>query len=161
MTKTKGQLHITWDVTYWEYLCRRIGSNSGAAPLLSNIKQHIFMGKDKMDVKLLSKKIELLEMRVKELEDMNIKLLINRVQAVEDDQYMLKDVFTASETCRFLDISQSQLYKLTSKLKIPHYKPRGKMVYFEKQELLKWIKKNHYKELRDDESKEKGTSPAT
>lgn len=103
------------------------------------------MESKEIDIKLVNKKIELLEMRVKELEDLNIRLLIKRIEKVESDQYMLKDTFTSQEACMYLDISPSQLYKLTSKLQIPHYKPRGKMVYFDKKELIKWMKQNHYK----------------
>ena len=86
-------------------------------------------------------------MRIKELEDVNMKLLIKRLEKVECDQYVQKDVFTTEEACLFLDISPSQLYKLTSKQKIPHYKPRGKMVYFDKKELVKWLKRNHKNEV--------------
>ena len=44
----------------------------------------------------------------------------------------------------YLDISQSLLYKLTCNGEIPHFKPRGKMIFFEKKELVNWIKQNHY-----------------
>ncbi len=100
-----------------------------------------------IDMKVLAKKLDLLEMRIKELEDVNMKLLIKRLEKVECDQYVQKDVFTTEEACQFLDISPSQLYKLTSKQKIPHYKPRGKMVYFDKKELVKWLKRNHKNEV--------------
>ena len=103
------------------------------------------MDKENKQIKVLEKKLELLEMRVKELEDMNIKVLIKRIEKVEGDQYLKKDIFTAEEACKFLDLSQSLLYKLTSKQKIPHYKPRGKMVYFDRKELVKWIKKRNKK----------------
>jgi excisionase family DNA binding protein len=100
-----------------------------------------------IDMKVLAKKLDLLEMRIKELEDVNMKLLIKRLEKVECDQYVQKDVFTTEEACLFLDISPSQLYKLTSKQKIPHYKPRGKMVYFDNKELVKWLKRNHKNEV--------------
>ena len=100
-----------------------------------------------IDMKVLAKKLDLLEMRIKELEDVNMKLLIKRLEKVECDQYVQKDVFTTEEACLFLDISPSQLYKLTSKQKIPHYKQRGKMVYFDKKELVKWLKRNHKNEV--------------
>ena len=100
-----------------------------------------------IDMKVLAKKLDLLEMRIKDLEDVNMKLLIKRLEKVECDQYVQKDVFTTEEACLFLDISPSQLYKLTSKQKIPHYKPRGKMVYFDKKELVKWLKRNHKNEV--------------
>jgi Na+/proline symporter len=35
------------------------------------------------------------------------------------------------------------LYKLTSSKEIPHFKPRGKMLYFAKEELDKWLKQNY------------------
>ena len=77
-----------------------------------------------------------------------IKQFIHRLESLENDQYMMKDVFTVPEACKFLELSQSQLYKLTSKLKIPHYKPRGKIVYFDKKELLEWVKRNHQQEIQ-------------
>lgn len=105
------------------------------------------MDQEITDIKVLAKKLELLEMRIKELEDVNIKLVVKRLEKVEGNQYVQKDVFTTEEACLFLDISPSQLYKLTSKQKIPHYKPRGKMVYFDKKELVKWLKRNHKNEV--------------
>lgn len=41
--------------------------------------------------------------------------------------------------CEYLNISKSFLYKLTSKNQIPYYKPTGKLLYFEKSELNKWL----------------------
>lgn len=51
-----------------------------------------------------------------------------------------KEILTFAEAARFLGISKSLLYKLTAHLLVPHYKPRGKMVYFEKSELKTWIR---------------------
>ena len=42
---------------------------------------------------------------------------------------------------KFLNLSKSYLYKLTSGNLIPHYKPQGKMLYFEKAE-LNWLRKS-------------------
>jgi len=41
--------------------------------------------------------------------------------------------------CRYLNVSKSFLYKLTSKNQIPYYKPSGKLLFFEKAELTKWL----------------------
>ena len=49
---------------------------------------------------------------------------------------------TVDEACSYLRLSKSQLYKLTSTGKIPHYKPEGKLIYFEKAELDNWIFRN-------------------
>ena len=48
---------------------------------------------------------------------------------------MNKNVLSFEEASRFLNLSKSYLYKLTSGNLIPHYKPQGKMLYFEKAEL--------------------------
>ena len=53
-----------------------------------------------------------------------------------------KEVLNLKEAARYLNMSCSHLYKLTSAKEIPHYKPRGKQVYFEKRELDKWLLQN-------------------
>ncbi|MDR2886759.1 MAG: helix-turn-helix domain-containing protein, partial [Bacteroidales bacterium] len=37
------------------------------------------------------------------------------------------------------NLSKNYLYKLTSGNLIHHYKPQGKMLYFEKEELEEWL----------------------
>ncbi len=53
-----------------------------------------------------------------------------------------KNVLTFDEGAKFTGIGKSHLYKLTSAGTIPHYKPRGKMVYFDRAELEKWLLQN-------------------
>lgn len=43
----------------------------------------------------------------------------------------------------YIGISESMLYKLTSGKEIPHYKPRGKMIYFAKEDLDEWLLQNY------------------
>ena len=52
------------------------------------------------------------------------------------------------EMCEYLGISESTLYKYTSKGKIPHFKPMGK-VYFSRKEIDEWIKSSRVKEIED------------
>lgn len=49
------------------------------------------------------------------------------------------------EAAAFLDISVSHLYTLTSKGKIPHYKPSGKRLYFLVDDLLTYIQAGRVK----------------
>ena len=53
-----------------------------------------------------------------------------------------KEVLTSEEAARYLGISKSYLYKLTMRQLIPHYKPLGKMCYFNRQELEAWLQNN-------------------
>ena len=60
-----------------------------------------------------------------------------------------KDVLTSDEAARYLGVSKSCLYKWTMDRKIPHYKPNGKNVYFNRQEVENWMQSNRV--LTDDE----------
>ena len=53
-----------------------------------------------------------------------------------------KEVLTSDEAASYMGVSKSYLYKLTMGMKIPHYKPMGKMVYFNRQELEQWLQSN-------------------
>ena len=44
--------------------------------------------------------------------------------------WTIKEVLTTAEASAYLGISESYIYKLTSLKQIPHYKPNGKLVYF-------------------------------
>jgi excisionase family DNA binding protein len=51
-------------------------------------------------------------------------------------------VFNTAETCAYLNISKSTLYKLTSKKTIAFYKPGGKNMYFKKEDLDAFMTKS-------------------
>lgn len=53
-----------------------------------------------------------------------------------------KEVLNLQETCQFLELSPSHLYKLTSTSAIPYYKPNGKKLYFKRTELESWLLRN-------------------
>ena len=53
-----------------------------------------------------------------------------RVSELEKMLFLSKNVLSFDEASRFLNLSKSYLYKLTSGNLIPHYKPQGKMLYF-------------------------------
>lgn len=67
--------------------------------------------------------------------------------------FCTKEVLTSNETARYMGISKSYLYQLTMKRKIPHYKPMGKMCYFNRIELEAWLQRSRI--LTDEELNEK------
>lgn len=73
------------------------------------------------------------------------KTLETRIEELEQMVFMNKNVLSFEEASRFLNLSKSYLYKLTSGNLIPHYKPQGKMLYFEKAELEAWLRQNPVK----------------
>ncbi len=71
---------------------------------------------------------------------------INKNNKIEEklDEILLKlqdmeNVLTFADACKYLCVSRSTLYKLTSNKEIDHYKPNGKIIYFTKAQLNKWI----------------------
>ena len=67
--------------------------------------------------------------------------------------FTTKEVLTSDEAARYLGISKSYLYKLTMQQKIPHYKPMGKMCYFNRQELEAWLQTNRVSTSEEIEQK--------
>jgi len=53
-----------------------------------------------------------------------------------------KEVLTLEEAAFFMGISKSSLYKMTHRHELPLFRPNGKLIYFEKAELLKWMRQN-------------------
>ena len=56
--------------------------------------------------------------------------------------FCTKEVLTSDEAARYLGISKSYLYKLTMRKQIPHFKPMGKLCYFNRLELESWLQSN-------------------
>ena len=68
----------------------------------------------------------------------NSNIILNKLTAIESllEEANQTKPLTIQETAKFLNLSQSHLYKLTSERKIPHFKPSGKKIYFDKSELV-------------------------
>ena len=71
-----------------------------------------------------------------------VENLQKEVEKLKSLLYAAKEVLNLEEAAVFLGISKSSLYKMTHNQVVPFYKPNNKMVYFEKTELLKWLRQN-------------------
>ena len=71
---------------------------------------------------------------------------VDKIQTIENYIAQLKEriwaVLTTAEASAYLGLSESYIYKLTSLKQIPHYKPNGKLVYFNRKELCEWAMRN-------------------
>lgn len=69
-----------------------------------------------------------------------------RLSAIESNLQMAgltsKEVLTLDEVAQFTGLSKSTIYKMTSGQKIPHYKPSGKLCYFNRLEIEEWLQSN-------------------
>jgi excisionase family DNA binding protein len=64
------------------------------------------------------------------------------VSKLEEQNILQKIILNLSEAAKYLDISESHLYKLTSSKQIPHFCPQGKKLYFRREELDNWLQRN-------------------
>lgn len=53
-----------------------------------------------------------------------------------------KPILTFDEACLYMGMSKSALYKVTSSKEIPFSKPNGKMIYFKRTDVDRWLLSN-------------------
>lgn len=80
-------------------------------------------------------------------EILEIKSLISQLLLAKGDKPL-----TLDEASVYTGRSKSDLYKRTSKGEIPHYKPSGKVIYFDKKELDQWLLANRVKPISEIEN---------
>ena len=78
-------------------------------------------------------------------QERKIAELQKRVTSLESLCFQSKPVLNLEEASIYLAISRSMLYKMTHAGKIDFYKPEGKLIFFEKESLLNWARKNKVK----------------
>lgn len=78
--------------------------------------------------------------------------LSKKVDAITHVFCQAKEILTLEEAAIFLGISKSCLYKMTHNQIIPFYKPNNKLVYFERSELMNWIRSSQVSSISQIES---------
>jgi excisionase family DNA binding protein len=75
-----------------------------------------------------------------------------RLTHIENLLLSQKKVLNLDEVAVLTGLSKSHLYKLTSNGKIPHYKPNGKFIFFERAEIEDWLLRNRIKTVDEIEA---------
>lgn len=81
----------------------------------------------------------------------NILSIDERLKNIEALLLSQKTVFNFDELAVYTGLSKSYLYKLTSVGQIPHYKPNGKIIFFDKKEIDTWLLRNRIKSAGETE----------
>ncbi|MBU2899924.1 helix-turn-helix transcriptional regulator [Maribacter dokdonensis] len=76
-------------------------------------------------------------------------LILERLDRLEKLLIANKKVLTFEETCDYTGISRSYLYKLTAAGNIPHSKPNGKLIFFERKKIVRWLLQNERKSIQE------------
>ena len=69
-----------------------------------------------------------------------IATLQERIDKLEIICYAAKEVLNLEEAADFLGVAKSTLYKMTHLNQLPYFKPAGKLIFFEKKDLLDWVR---------------------
>lgn len=70
---------------------------------------------------------------------MNTDLVIAKLDQLQQNLMLQKEIFTAEEVAAYTGLKVRYIHNLVGQRAIPHYKPRGKMLYFKKQEIMDWL----------------------
>ena len=74
---------------------------------------------------------------------MNIEQNLSEIkEMISDLQIQSQDILDLNSCSKYIGCSKSHLYKLTHLNKIPHYKPNGKKIYFNRLEINDWLLQN-------------------
>jgi len=75
----------------------------------------------------------------------NIEITLNEISQKLSFQ---KEIFTLEEFCNYSGISKNQAYHLTSSGKVKCYRPFGKMLFFQKDEVVDFLMKNPINKIK-------------
>lgn len=79
----------------------------------------------------------------------DMKEIIEKLNRIEKLLLSQKKILTLDEAAEYLSIEKSYMYKLTSARKIPHSKPNGKTIYFDKEKLDAWALSRPVKTIKE------------
>lgn len=75
------------------------------------------------------------------------------VDLIKTESLQQKEILTFEEFCSYTGFSKSHAYKLTHQNKIPYYKPGGKVVFFQLEEVKNWLLSNRVSTNKEIESR--------
>ena len=87
-----------------------------------------------------------LEERLLTLENIGkeaISRLKQRIERLEENYYVRKEMLTTDEAARYMGMSKGWFQKLVSAGAIPRHAPGGKLTYFDREDLNKYMRRNY------------------
>ncbi|MBE7177984.1 MAG: helix-turn-helix domain-containing protein [Mucilaginibacter polytrichastri] len=103
---------------------------------------HLFSEMEKFSFNELPEVVRQLFEKIERIETLLESAILNK------DQTAKNELMNVEEAAEFLKISVAALYTKVSRYEIPYSKP-GKRLYFERDELIKWIQQSKRKTLKD------------
>ncbi|EOA58539.1 hypothetical protein HMPREF1214_02111 [Bacteroides sp. HPS0048] len=113
--------------------------STGASPDKSPFKNDV---EETLQTRMEKIEMTLFEVTAILTEYGSIRKLFRKMDSLERRLGQGKKVMTMKEASEFTGFSMAQLYVLTRTRAIPHSKPNGKTIFFDKGELNDWLLKN-------------------
>lgn len=81
-----------------------------------------------------------------------MKELLERLEAIERNTLLAaKTVLTRRDVALLTGMTTATIYRLTTEHRIPHYKPNGRLLYFDRKEIEDWMKQNRIGTIQEAE----------
>ena len=72
----------------------------------------------------------------------DIARIIEHAQVMEENIYACKTLLNLDEAAKYMGMSKSSLYKMTASRQLSYYKPNGRFILFEREELDELMRTN-------------------
>jgi len=82
-----------------------------------------------------------------------LKTLLQVRAEVRELKLASKEVLTFKEAVAYTGYTKSYIYRLVSNKIIPHSKPNGKTLFFERKELERWLMSKRYSSINENQEK--------
>lgn len=81
----------------------------------------------------------------------NMQIQLDRIE--RNTLLASKNVLVLDDVVLLTGLSRSYLYKLTSTHQIPFYRPNGKQIYFDREEIENWLRRNRIATVDETDTK--------
>lgn len=75
--------------------------------------------------------------------------ILNELRDIKELLQLHQPVLTLRQFCKFADISEDYVYKLTSSGRLKFYRPFGKKIYIDREDAIDFLKQNPVSEKKD------------
>lgn len=73
--------------------------------------------------------------------------LLKELDVIREYIYVTKQLLTIDEAAHYLGVSKSYVYRMSCEHEITTYKPKGRLVYIDRDELNEWIKRYKFEPI--------------
>ena len=75
--------------------------------------------------------------------------ILNELRDIKELLQLHQPVLTLRQFCKFADISEDYVYKLTSSGRLKFYRPFGKKIYIDREHAIDFLKQSPVSEKKD------------